>query len=110
MANHAELARRYGDIAGSELYPSGDLQRRFHVCRQVAVVREHAGLRIGGDHNDAPAGEVAQRGVVILNFVHPIVAKGDGGQALAFRRGINLAGNTRIIEVANQHAVAATLR
>ena len=74
------------------------------------MVREGAGLGIGGYHDDAPASQVAQGGVVILNLVHPVMAKGHGGQALALRRGINLAGDSGIVKVANQNSVATALR
>lgn len=110
MANHAELARGDRDIASAQLDPSGNLQRGFHIRGQVAVVGEGAGLGIGGYHHDAPAGQVAQGGVVILNLVHPVMAKGHGGQALALRGGINLAGDSGIVKVANQNSVATALR
>ena len=56
VANHAELARGNRNIASAKFYPSGNLQRGFHIRGQVAVVGEGAGLRIGGYHDDAPAG------------------------------------------------------
>ena len=73
------------------------------------MLGKSTGFRIGSNDDDAPASKMAQRSVVILDALRPIMGKGHSRQAFSFRRGVHLALNPCIRQVTNEDAVRAAL-
>ena len=109
VAHHAQTARVDGDIATAQFHTGQDLQCRLHIGGKTLMIRKHTVFSIRGGNGNAPAGQVPQRLVVMLDGFEPIVAEGDTGDAISLSRGVDLAGQSCIVKITNQHSVRSTL-
>ena len=109
VAGDPQLPGRDRHVPVAEAHPGEDLQGCFQVGGEAGVVGVETGLRVGGGNHDAPAGQVAEGLVVVRDVAHPVVAERHGGQVGAFLRGVHLAGQAGVAQVALEDPVWATL-